>query len=190
MTEQDEVNLEVAGVFDDMNVPYFLGGSLASSTHGIYRATADSDFIAWLVPAQAGDFVARLGDGYYSDTEAIRDAASRCGSFNVIHLGTMYKVDVFVPRLSEFPKSQMSRRVGLEVDGDGPLLYFASPEDTILSKLDWYRLGGETSDRQWNDILGVLKVQGDRLDFAYLDRWAAELRVADLLARARDDAGV
>ena len=102
----------------------------------------------------------------------------------------MLKVDVFVLRPDAFPQSQLARRVGVTIGKDGPLLYFASPEDTILAKLEWYRLGGETSDRQWNDILGVLKVQGDLLDFSYLDHWAPEIGVADLLALARVDAGV
>jgi len=66
----------------------------------------------------------------------------------------------------------------------------ASPEGTILNKLEWYRMGGEVSDRQWNDILGVLKVQGTNLDMAYLQRWAADLSVTDLLERALVDAGL
>lgn len=190
MLELEEVNLLVAGVFDQLQVPYYIGGSLASSTHGIYRATNDSDFVAALPPDLADHFVTLLRGQFYADADAIRDAASRCSSFNIIHLSTMLKVDVFVLKQASFSRSQMDRRVEVSVGESGPILYFASPEDTILAKLDWYRLGGEVSDRQWNDILGVLKVQGEALDFAYLDHWATETGVTDLLARARNDAGV
>ena len=69
-------------------------------------------------------------------------------------------------------------------------LFFASPEDTVLAKLEWYRKGGEVSDRQWRDLLGVLKVQGETLDRAYLDHWAGELDVSDLLHRALEEAGL
>ena len=103
----------------------------------------------------------------------------------------MMKVDIFISKDTPFARSQIQRRrqSALTNEADA-LVSFASPEDTILAKLEWYRLGGEISDRQWNDILGVLKVQGEALDLPYLDHWAPELGVTDLLARARDDAGV
>lgn len=189
-SEQDEVNLLIAEVFDRLGIPYFIGGSLASSTHGMLRATNDSDFVTTFPPEIAADFVTLLGDRFYSNFEAIKDAAERCSTFNLIHLDTLLKVDVFVTKSGAFLESQMARRVAVSVGENGPILQFAGPEDTILAKLDWYRQGAETSDRQWNDILGVLKVQGDALDFKYLGQWSAELGVNDLLDRAREDAGV
>ena len=102
----------------------------------------------------------------------------------------MLKVDIFLPKARPFDQEQR-HRTHLEVLAEGTRpFYIASPEDVILNKLEWYRMGGEVSDRQWNDILGVLKVQGTNLDMAYLQRWASSLRVADLLERALVDAGL
>jgi hypothetical protein len=97
----------------------------------------------------------------------------------------MFKVDVFIPKRRPYSQMQLERRVRqpLSVETE-QLAYFSSAEDSILSKLEWYRLGGEVSDRQWRDILGVIKIQGERLDFAYLRQWAAALNVADLLEKA------
>ncbi len=101
----------------------------------------------------------------------------------------MLKVDVFIPKSRLLDQEEL-RRVQLKtLDDSDRLFYVASPEGTILNKLEWYRMGGEVSDRQWNDILGVLKVQGTNLDMAYLQRWAAALGVTDLLERALVDAG-
>ncbi len=120
----------------------------------------------------------------------MRDAVKRRSSFNAIYLDAMLKVDVFVPKLRLFDQEEL-RRTQLQplIEGSRPF-YVASPEGTILNKLEWYRMGGEGSDRQWNDILGVLKVQGTNLDMVYLRRWAAALQVTDLLERALVDAGL
>ena len=103
----------------------------------------------------------------------------------------MLKVDVFVARTDPFSLMQMRRRVLQAVSVDGQTkFHVASAEDTVLAKLQWYREGGEVSDRQWNDVLGVLKVQGPALDRVYLREWARELKLTDLLDRALDDAGL
>ena len=189
--EQTEVNLVVIRAFDSLRIPYFLGGSMASSVHGIYRATADADFVAAVRPHHAEPLAALLHPAFYAEVEAIRSAASSSRSFNVIHLETMLKVDVFVARTDPFSLIQMRRRVLQAVSADGQTkFHVASAEDTVLAKLQWYREGGEVSDRQWNDVLGVLKVQGPALDRAYLREWARELKLVDLLNRALDDAGL
>ena len=127
---------------------------------------------------------------YYVDEDAVRDAVKRRSSFNAIYLDAMLKVDIFVPKSRLFDQEELRRtRLQTLIDGSRPF-YVASPEGTILNKLEWYRMGGEVSDRQWNDILGVLKVQGTNLDMAYLHRWAAALQVTDLLERALVDAGL
>jgi len=134
--------------------------------------------------------VKRLEPSYYIDADAVRDAIRRRSSFNAIHLDTMLKVDVFIPKSRLFDQEELRRvRQELLVEGTRSF-YTASPEGTILNKLEWYRMGGEVSDRQWNDILGVLKVQDRALDLAYLRRWAANLGVTDLLERAFVDAGL
>ena len=120
----------------------------------------------------------------------IRDAIKRRSSFNVIHLDTMLKVDVFIPKSRSFDQEEL-RRAQQEVLLEGTRPFnIASPEGTILNKLEWYRMGGEVSDRQWKDILGVLKIQGTNLDMDYLKKWSANLKVTDLLERALVDAGL
>lgn len=189
--EQTQVNLLVIRAFDTLRIPYFLGGSMASSVHGIYRATADADFVAAIFPHHAEPLVRLLQPEFYADLDAIRAAVASASSFNVIHLETMLKVDVFVARTDPFSLMQMRRRVLQAVSADGQnKFHVASAEDTVLAKLQWYREGGGVSDRQWNDVLGVLKVQGPALDRAYLREWAGELKLADLLGRALDDAGL
>ena len=189
--EQTQVNLLVVRAFEALRVPYFLGGSMASSVHGIYRATADADFVAALRPHHAEPLARLLQPTFYADLEAIRAATASHRSFNVIHLDSMLKVDVFVASTAPFHLMQMRRRVLQAATSDGQTtFYVASAEDTVLAKLQWYRDGGGVSDRQWNDVLGVLKVQGATLDRAYLEQWARELGLADLLRRALEDAGL
>jgi hypothetical protein len=177
----------VAQAFDALGVSYVVGGSLASSVYGIPRATQDVDLVADLKEPDAERLVQLLSTDFYIDADMIREAIGRRASFNVIHLATMFKADVFVLKRDAWSREEMSRAREERLDGpDGPVtIRFASPEDTLLHKLVWYKLGNEISDRQWSDILGILKVQGALLDGAYLDRWAPLLDVASLLARAR-----
>ncbi len=180
----------VIEVFDQLGVLYHIGGSVASSIYGILRATIDADLIADLRLEHVRPLVTQLQTDYYIDEDMIRDAIRRRSSFNVIHLDTMLKVDVYIPKFRSFDQEEL-RRAQQEVLLEGTRPFnVASPEGTILNKLEWYRMGGEVSDRQWNDILGVLKVQGTSLDIDYLQKWAANLRVTDLLERALVDAGL
>jgi hypothetical protein len=180
----------VIEAIEELGVPYHIGGSVASSIYGILRATIDADLIADLRLEHVRHLVIRLQTDYYIDEDMIRDAIKRRSSFNLIHLETMLKIDVYIPKSRPFDQEEL-RRVQQEVLLEGTRPFnVASPEGTILNKLEWYRMGGEVSDRQWNDILGVLKVQGTHLDIAYLQRWAANLKVTDLLERALVDAGL
>jgi len=179
------VTLLVTQALEQLEVPYLIGGSLASAVHGVFRATADADLVADLRPAHAAHLAQALAGAFYVDEESIAEAIRRRRSFNVIHLDTMFKVDVFVSQARPFDRSQFERRVRQVVATDPERIgYFASAEDTVLAKLEWYRLGGEVSDRQWRDILGILKVQGERLDLSYVRHWAGELQVTDLLENA------
>ena len=180
----------VVEALEQLGAPYHIGGSVASSIYGILRATIDVDLVADLRLEQVRPLVKQLEAAYYIDEDMIRDAIRHRSSFAVIHLDTMLKVDVFIPKSRLFDQEEL-RRVQQEVLAEGTRPFnVASPEGTILNKLEWYRMGGEVSDRQWNDILGVLKVQGTHLDMAYLQRWSASLNVTDLLERALVDAGL
>jgi hypothetical protein len=182
------VTAHVAMLLERLHVPYAVVGSLASSLHGIPRSTQDADVVAALEEGHLPHLLQALATDFYVDDERARQAVATGRSFNVIHLGTMFKVDLFVPREDAFATSELARRerVELELEGGRAVeLWFASAEDALLHKLYWYRLGGQGSDRQWGDVVGVLQVQGSSLDSEYLERWAQELAVADLLELAR-----
>ncbi len=185
-----QATLVVADLLERMRVPYLGGGSLASSLHGIPRATQDADVVADLRPGHVDALVAALSEGWYVDRDMILDAVRRRACFNVIHLATMFKVDVFVLSGDPAQQREMRRRIRVTIGDDpGREIFVASPEDIVLMKLDWYRLGGGVSDRQWGDVLGVLEVQGPSLDMAYLRESASDMGLGDLLERAFREAG-
>lgn len=182
--------LPVVEALEALGVPHYVGGSVASSVTGVARATLDVDLVAALHAEHAEPMAAALSQHYYVDVEMIRHAIRRCNSFNVIHLASMFKVDVFVPEDTPFARANMHRRIALEVPEVGRILYFCSPEDIVLHKLLWYRAGSGVSDRQWYDLQGVLRLQAQALDLGYLRQWATELNVAELLNRALEEAGL
>jgi hypothetical protein len=173
---------EVAQALDRLGLPYALGGSMASSIYGISRHTNDADVMVPPFPGREKELIDALGADYYASEPAIRQAILKRSSFNLINTRTGFKVDVFIPPDDPFERSGMARRRALEVEG-GQTIYLLSPEDVLLSKLRWYRLGDEVSEQQWKDVLGLVKTQRPRLDEAYLEHWAGHLRVTDLLDR-------
>lgn len=187
--EPVEVTLKVTDVFERLDVPYLIGGSLASTLYGMVRTTQDSDIVAEMRLEHLQPFVLALQGEFYVDDEMIAESIQRKSSFNIIHRETMFKVDVFIPRPRPFLQSQLARAQRQTFTFDTEVgAKFASPEDTILSKLEWYRIGGEVSDRQWRDILGVLKTRAGELELDYLRKWAGELNVRGLLERALREA--
>lgn len=177
----------VVQILEDLAIPYYIGGSVASSAHGLPRSSIDADVIVALGERNVRPLFQRLEPQYYVDEGHMLDAVRRRRSFNAIHLATMFKVDLFVSKGRPFDDEAMRRAGEQSLDTDPASRPFrvASPEDAVIAKLEWYRAGGEVSERQWADIVGLLKTVGPGLDDAYLDRWAAALGVQDLLARAR-----
>ncbi len=185
MDESIKGVLLVIDVLDKLNVPYYVGGSLASSTYGAYRSTADADLIADIRPEHVDRLVGELNAEFYVDAGMIQDAIKRRSSFNLLGNRIFSKVDIFIPKDRPYSQAAFERRILQQIDPDSPHeVYVASPEDTVIAKLEWYRMGHEVSERQWKDILEVLVVRRKTLDMVYLRRWAAELEVADLLDRA------
>lgn len=180
-----EVTLKVTAVLEELGIPYLIGGSLASTLYGMVRSTQDADIVVEMRLEHIQPFVTALQDEFFVDDEMITEAIQHNSSFNIIHRETMFKVDVFIPRPRPFLQSQLARAQGQTFSFEREVsAKFASPEDTILAKLEWYRISGKVSDRQWRDILGVLKTRAGKLDLDYLRKWAGELNVSDLLERA------
>lgn len=174
----------VLAVLDRLEIPYLIGGSVASAIFGNSRPTMDVDLVAELHLEQVDEFVAALQTDFYADAQSIREALQRGRAFNLIHYASTFKVDVFPLRSDEYSRVSFGRRRFEQSRSLGPEpieCAIASPEDTMLRKLEWYRAGGETSERQWNDLRGILRVSGALLDYAYLRQWAKFLRVDDLL---------
>jgi hypothetical protein len=191
MTESDLVAAlrPVAEALDALGVRYFVGGSIASSAHGVARASLDADLVAELEPGHVDRFVGRLESAYYIPVDRLRSAVVARSSCNLIHMPTMFKVDLFMSKGRAFDRTAASRAKleAIDQNRDAALFPVASAEDTVLAKLEWFRLGGETSERQWSDIVGILKVS-ERADRPYLEQWAAALGVTDLLERAMAEA--
>jgi hypothetical protein len=189
--EDVQVLRHVVGVLDALGIPYALGGSMASSIYGVMRTTQDADLTVEPFPGREQALAESFDEKYYVSVPAIREAVRNRTSFNIIDTSIGFKVDLFVRKDRPFEVSAMSRRVAITLpDRPEQPLYVLSPEDVILFKLEWYRLGGEVSERQWLDVQNVLKAQAERLDRDHLSHWAAELRLDDLLAHACKDAGI
>ncbi|HEY7311106.1 MAG TPA: hypothetical protein VH643_17205 [Gemmataceae bacterium] len=178
-------------LFAQLDIPCVLGGSMASSIHGVVRFNCNADITAEPFPGKEAQLVAAFGEDHYISLPAVRQAVRQRSSFNIINTSTGFKADVFIRKDRPFEQSAMSRRLTVDLpDAPGEPLSLYTAEDVILFKLWWYRLGQESAHQQWADVQGVLKVQADKLDQAYLDHWAADLGVRDLLERARQESGV
>jgi hypothetical protein len=189
LPEPTAVTLKVIETLEALSIPYLIGGSFASAIHGVARMTADTDLVADIRLDQVDPLARALQGAFYLDAEMMREAVRHRRSFNLIHLDTMFKVDVFIVKERPYDRAQFDRRerrvIAVEPER---LAFIATAEDNILAKLEWYRLGNEVSERQWSDVQNVIKTQAGRLDLAYLRQWASAIGVADLLERALKEA--
>ena len=175
-------------VLDRLNIAYAIGGSMASSVYGAVRFTQDADIMVEPFPPAADGLYRLLMENFYISPTAMYDALRTFGCFNVIHLATAFKIDVFVTADSEFHKQVFARRQKLMFgDSASKPLLLVSAEDIVLLKLDWYKQSDCTSERQWSDVLGVLTAQASAIDSEYLKTWADKLGLGELLKKAISD---
>jgi hypothetical protein len=182
-----DIALLVAEAVESVGGEYFVGGSVASSLQGEPRATNDIDFVVVMTRVRA--FAEALGPDFEVDQTMLRDALSTSGSANIFYLPFVTKIDIFGRGDGAYDSVEFERRRRVRIRNSGEQLWIKTAEDTVLRKLLWYRQGGEVSDKQWRDVVGVLRVGGPDLDVPYLDHWALRLGVSSLLARARTDSG-
>ena len=188
MTPNDPEALQVAflvfDVLDSLGRRYHLGGSYASSIHGIPRQTHDIDIVCDLRQGDVDRLATEIAGDFYCDRARIAQAISKRSSVNLLHLKTGVKIDLFQKGQDRYDSEELERSQMLELGDPSRSVPVKTAEDTILRKLEWYRQGGEVSDRQWGDVLGILRTQDDRLELDYLRSRSETLGVEDLLARA------
>ena len=182
-----EAARRISRIFEQLDIRHAIVGSVASSLRGVPRATVDVDFVVDLEQAHLAPLMNALGSQYYMSEEAAQEAVQRTGMFNLIHTFTGYKIDVHLAGEDPYEQTKLARAVPMKI-GEEEELQVATAEDLILSKLRWYRLGGEVSERQWKDVLGIFLFQ-PVLDLDYLSRWAENLSISGLLEKAIQESG-
>ncbi len=188
---QDSIALagELHQLFESINIPYYVSGGVASSIHGEARSTRDLDLVVQVQVSQVDLLVQTLeAAGFYCPAGAVEDIKlGRERTLSITHTETIANADLIVMDGSPFAETQMSRRKLLDMEGM-PRFWIASPEDMVLQKLLWGR--ASRSEKQWRDVLGILKLQGDNLDYGYLTQWAERLGLVDALSQALTEAGI
>lgn len=180
-----DVALLVAGAVEAARSDYFVGGSVASSLQGEPRATNDVDIVVAMPAFRIPAFVRALGDDFEVDQDMLRDAIARGGSANIFYLPMVTKVDIFGIGDAPYDEVEFARRTRVRIRQTGEELWVKAAEDTVLRKLLWYRSGGEVSEKQWRDVVEVIRIRGPLLDDVHLDAWAKRLGLVALLDRAR-----
>jgi hypothetical protein len=188
MISQQEFLKRLTRLLDGIGIPYMMVGSVGSSLHGRPRATQDADVVIDPTMEQFASLLALLEQGHYVSREAANDALRRRTMFNILDLGGGWKADLIIRKDRPFSRQEFDRR--RQIDAMGETLWVVSPEDAILSKLEWMK--GRQSNIQYSDALGVAAEHWGSLDLEYLHKWARELDVEDslncLLREARERA--
>ena len=184
-SQELSVLAECTGIFKSLGISYAIGGSMASSVYGKVRFTQDADITVEPFDGKAEDFYQAFKSSFYISKQAIYQALKTRSSFNIIHLESAFKIDVFVTKNTDYEKNLISRSKNLKIpEIRGNVLCFLSPEDIILMKLCWYRDGDCSSQKQWDDVISVLEIQAEKLDFGYLNKWALKLNIKDFFENA------
>lgn len=184
--EQSELLRYVTDVLERLGLRYFVTGSVATIFFGEPRFTNDIDIVADLPAHRIRDLCAAFpAEEFYLDEEAVRRAVSRQRQFNILHPASGLKVDVMVPADNAFNRSRFARIRRLKPASDYDAA-FASPEDVILKKLEYYQEGG--SEKHLRDIGGILRISGEQLDLAYIDDWSARLGLSEIWTAVRNAA--
>ena len=192
MNEADQLVRYLAKEFETSGIEYFVGGSYASSLHGIPRFTRDVDIVANVRHSDVGDMVTRLAGDFYIDADAMIDAIVTKTSFSIIYLATMMKADIFILTDDDWAQQRWNQReiVVLGSGLDRQEVYVSKVPDLIIQKLVWYKMGGEVSLQQWGDVQGLLKTFKSKLDLGYLRVWAGKLKIDELLEKALVESGL
>lgn len=190
LTDPISLALVVADILNQLEIPYLVGGSVASSLLGEPRSTQDIDLVADLHPEKVDSLIQALQPRFYVSEDAVKDAIRYQSSFNLIDNESLGKVDIFILKKEPFNQAEFQRRQARIVRQEPEqIIVLPTPEDIILQKLIWYQMGFG-SQKQWRDILGVLKLQNEQIDRNYLNQWATTLKLTDLLIQALREAGL
>jgi hypothetical protein len=181
-----EIAVDTGARLDALGVAWVIGGSIASSVHGEPRSTQDVDMVVALRDRHVTPFVKQMGRDYYVDADAMRLAVVSGASFNAVHFASAIKVAFFVAGGDPFEAERLRSRQRIAMPNG--VLYVDTAEHTLLRKLEWYRRGGEVSERQWRDVHAIARMQSDSLDREHMRLWAGRLGVVDLLERVMRDA--
>jgi len=175
VTLQDLLS-RLTSALERAQVPYMLTGSVASSAHGLPRSTRDLDIVIAPTRAQLLTLIQQFPDShYYADKQQALQALSNRSQFNVIDYSSAWKVDFIIAEDSDYGREAFGRRRFIEIAGNH--VYIASPEDVLIAKLRWAKLGG--SDRQLQDAAGILSTQGGNLDVVYVEQWVRNLSLEE-----------
>ena len=189
MTAHDPIAiaLRVATAIESVGGAYFVGGSVASSLQGDPRSTNDIDIVVSLAANKVDALADALGPDFEVDRDILRQALLAGTSANAFFLPVLTKIDFFGVGRSEFDESEFARRRPVVLGEAGESLVVKTPEDSVLRKLLWFRDGGSVSDKQWRDVVAILRVGGGSLDVEYMTAWAQRLGIGTELTRAKGE---